>query len=447
MNRFWPHSHHSKRLLILSALLIFGLVETGRSIVGLRHSNRVQSLKEEGVEGLDGILLYAGDSTPFLVGVMLFGIIAAIGFYRRPYSLLLGMAVLFASLFLNEIHEAMFGSPMRGMYIQGAVLFGMLLARGAYRFSMGGDAQEGKQAQLCQWAGLAMLAGYYCSGGLSKILASGLEWMGPETLRSIVVVHSAGGADPALAGWAIDNPWVCQSMAIGTVVLETGAFLMLFGDGLRRWWAFGLLAMHISIGLVTGTIWYISPMVLLLGALLPFDTHADPARFRFSSFARPVVALTGLLCLIAWVSPYSPQERFEDRVAGERGTDEKAGRSLLEAGNLQVGMSVSGESVISEITLIPEEIRIQVEPVAGEKLVFTIMRESRVDRMPPFELPASLTGCGFYYKKTAVPFAQVRATGKALLQIMHRGCAASTSDAHCVLHLWENEVGMEGSRD
>ena len=92
----------------------------------------------------------------------------------------------------------------------------------------------------------------YLIAGIAKLRYGGAEWVLGDTLRNHVAYSATRldliGGDPApLAAAGVDHDWVFRPMGFGTVLIELGAPVALFGTRLRWAWATLAWAMHLGI--------------------------------------------------------------------------------------------------------------------------------------------------------------------------------------------------------
>ena len=88
---------------------------------------------------------------------------------------------------------------------------------------------------------------------------------------------------------------------------------MLFWPRLRTVWALMLLAMHINIGLLTTSIWYVPSMLFLLVYALPMRSGDWPSITAEARRRATVWGAAGLLLLVgcAWLTPLGAYARGE----------------------------------------------------------------------------------------------------------------------------------------
>ncbi len=205
------------------------------------------------------------------------------GFGTRRWALLGGGIALAAMVVAAEGARQLYGYNSRFTYVGGAVLLGWLFGTGlhAIRVRMSADVHAGPA-----WAGdvlaercaLGVLCALYVNSGCSKWVVSGFLWVAPENLAALITAHALPGVEPGVMGtleWVVVTPTMTSLLAGITLLLETGAFVMLLGGRLRAFWAFGLIAMHVGIGLLTGTIWYVANLFFLL--VFAFEEAAPPS--------------------------------------------------------------------------------------------------------------------------------------------------------------------------
>ena len=224
------------------------------------------------------------------LGCLLSGGLGLYALGSRRWPLLGGGLALVTMVVAAEGAREFFGYNSRFTYVGGAVLLGWLFGMGLHALRAR-TSSEGHRDPA--WAGdvlaercaLGVLCALYVNSGCSKWIASGFLWIAPENLAALITAHALPGVEPGFLGmleWVVVTPAMTSLLAGITLLLETGAFMMLFGGRIRAFWAFGLFAMHVGIGLLTGTIWYVVNLFFLLvfafeGAPPKFITGETPA--------------------------------------------------------------------------------------------------------------------------------------------------------------------------
>jgi hypothetical protein len=206
-----------------------------------------------------GFLLAFGEQPPLAFGVALAGGAALALFALGRSPRVSGVVALAALGTLVEAHAALLGGPMRVFFHTGAALFGWCL--GALCTS------DGETRDAFGRAGATgAVAATYLGAAASKWL-SGLDtWLAPGPLQAVVLSqHRVGGGSvlDAYARFVGGAPKVALALAAVTLVIQAGAFLMLFGPRLRAAWAALLLGFHVNVWLLTGIV-FPQAMVLLL---------------------------------------------------------------------------------------------------------------------------------------------------------------------------------------
>lgn len=209
---------------------------------------------------------------PFIGGLTL--VLSALGlvlFWRGNWSGVGGTLALVSLGIASQAEWFFHGNSSRFTFAGGAVLLGWVLGISLYRKCMGNDSKlqhsiAGEEA-FGERGALGVLAAIYVNSGLSKGFTSLWTWMDSENLAAVVTAHTAlspFGDGASWVAWVVATPAATAALAWVTFVLEVGAFCLLLGPRIRFLWAFGLLGMHIGIGLLSGSIWYVVNMLLLV---------------------------------------------------------------------------------------------------------------------------------------------------------------------------------------
>ena len=390
--------HNRTRLYILGAALVFAVFELVRGLVHANSSNHSSDAMEAYQETSAPLLLAIASNDAAVFGLGLLGCLAILSFVFRQKPIISAGLTLIVLILLSEAHRIFWGGPSRAMYVQGAVLFAWLMTYLGFAAAKHADRPDRLVEDYAHWAGLGMLAGYYCSAGLSKLITSGASWMDPGNLQSIVVVHSAYSPDMHYAQWFISHPWIGQAFALATVILEVFAFAMLLGVRWRQFWAVGLLLMHVNIGLLTGTIWYLSPMALLVGYTLPMNTLNPNAKMMV-----PVSGVIKSCCVIGlitaglvWMTPMGDEPSADIFLEQPIHHSVQLQKSVGAIGNLDVEMDLGDGGTIQRLLVGETELTIEVQNAAGSEVVFSLLSKPKEPFRAPFEMPTSLSATGFY---------------------------------------------------
>lgn len=173
-------------------------------------------------------------------------------------------------------HRELFGTPSRNSFFPGMMLFGWVLGLVWARIVAGKDADqpEGQvfRERLAEAGAMACIAAGYTSSALSKLFASGFDWVNPHQVRWLILAQEPLGQWPWLLAYrnlVLDNPSVAWFSAFMTIVVEGGGFFLAFGPRLRLLWTAMIWALHINIILLC-VMPYLEPMALLLVFAVPW---------------------------------------------------------------------------------------------------------------------------------------------------------------------------------
>lgn len=122
------------------------------------------------------------------------------------------------------------------------------------------------------------------SAGYSKLYNSGLEWLDPENLGTMMIVHQYFYGGRAWTSWGptlAQLPWLTGTLAFGTIVLETGMPLAMLHARLRALWVPGALLMLLAFPALLG------PFFGLLIAAFVFWVPWDALLLRLRGSAQP----------------------------------------------------------------------------------------------------------------------------------------------------------------
>ncbi len=196
--------------------------------------------------------------TAVLAAASLLGVL---GIAVRPAA-----ALCFATLYL-------FNAADGGVWDSGWLLFSILLLMSCSRSQ---DSlclrhlwvrSESRPSWEYRWPLRAMqlaLVLIYFENGIGKLTTTGWRWTAPETLQGWYFDHLWLDTHYfELGRFLVDYPELARVSAIGTLILETGAILMVFVDSSKWVLVPSLGMMHLLIGL-TLNIWFTEYFFLLL---------------------------------------------------------------------------------------------------------------------------------------------------------------------------------------
>ncbi len=232
-----------------------------------------------------------------LICVGLFGVARD----RRPISA--GLWVLGWAALLSEWQTQIFGSPSRNAFFPGAVLFGWTLGQ-IWATSVHASASRAFRERLGEAGALGCLAAAYVGSALSKLIATGSSWADGAQVRALVLQQQP------LADWAwlaslrdalIERPDLAIAASVATLVIEGGAFLLLFGPRLRLVWAGLLLGLHVAITLIN-TMPYVGASLLIVLFCMPWRRAGTPASDEPQASRLPAHVVVLLACIVvaAW---------------------------------------------------------------------------------------------------------------------------------------------------
>ena len=108
---------------------------------------------------------------------------------------------------------------------------------------------------------LVLAVGFYFAAGVSKLATTGLGWADGHLIQYFA--ETRRNVYPLAAPLA-DNLWLCQLLAIGSLVLEAGAPIALVSRRLRFAFVCGWIMMHLGIRYVMGPGYWPNIVVLCL---------------------------------------------------------------------------------------------------------------------------------------------------------------------------------------
>ena len=193
------------------------------------------------------------------------GIVAALGFGRRPGRLWEGLLALGTLMVLSTVHGHLFGTPWRHLFYSGLCLAGWLLGLAVSRHR-GAPSDE----SYAYTGSLALLGAAYLSAGISKLVFGGLDWVSAVPIQAAVIGQDGLVGDTILSryrAWVVTTPLVASFFSVATLGFELAGPLMLVGRRTRLVVALGLLAMHANIYLLTPILYWESMVLVLMFGL------------------------------------------------------------------------------------------------------------------------------------------------------------------------------------
>lgn len=135
---------------------------------------------------------------------------------------------------------------------------------------------------------LVVVTGTYFLTGFQKLVSSGPAWVLSDNLRNVMYGARLNGHAPTdeVSLFIADRPAVAHLVALGTLVVELGAVVVLVRSRLRPWYVVAVAVLHAGIYLTHGLDY---SMWLGTAAIVLIDWHAALVRFRglASSRRRP----------------------------------------------------------------------------------------------------------------------------------------------------------------
>jgi hypothetical protein len=104
----------------------------------------------------------------------------------------------------------------------------------------------------------------YTLAGIAKLRYGGWDWLTGTALRNQVAYDNLrkallGAPYSHLGGWAVGHGWLFAPMAIGSLAVELGAVVALFGGRLRTGWVTAAWVFHVG---VVALMWIVFPYQL-----------------------------------------------------------------------------------------------------------------------------------------------------------------------------------------
>ncbi|MGH1340225.1 MAG: hypothetical protein ACRBN8_01640 [Nannocystales bacterium] len=226
-----------------------------------------------------------------------------IGVVRDRRPIVGGLWALAWAAVLSEWQTQIFGSPSRNAFFPGAMLFGWTLGQ-IWAASSRTSASQACRERLSEAGALGCLAAAYVGSALSKLMATGSSWADGAQVRALVLQQQP------LADWGwlasvrhalIEEPELAVVVSVATLVIEGGAFLLLFGRRLRVLWGVLLLGLHTAIALIN-TMPYVGASLLVLLFCMPWRHVPAPADDEPTGTLLPPHVVVLLLCIVvaAW---------------------------------------------------------------------------------------------------------------------------------------------------
>jgi hypothetical protein len=249
-------------------LLCVTAAECGRQ-VGASHWQAL--FRSEPLAGPYGAIATSLPAAVVLAG----GTLSALWRFLGPRaSLIAGYVALAGMKIGGEMFERVFTVHHQDFYQGGAMLLGMVIGE-TYARLVGivpdRSREETLEARRFGMTGaLAMLAATYMAAGSSKLLAGGIGWAASSTVRLMILSHSEveWNLSEVIPAWTANNPYVCMTLEVGTLLVQLGAFMLIVGPRARTLWAFLIAAFHLGI--------YLTSHILFLSALVFSSVVAGP---------------------------------------------------------------------------------------------------------------------------------------------------------------------------
>ena len=327
---------------------------------------------------------------PLIVAIACFAAPAALLIdFARHERLLSGLLALLVLIALAETERITGPSgAQHGTYASGAVLLGYLAgATFDKRFAVS--------------SARAVLAGIYVSSAISKLRESGLAWLSPLPIQTTLAVLSPiEGWRGRLAHWVIEHPAVCAAIATATFVIELGAFFLMARGRLRQIWAALLIAMHLTITLLTPVL-YERNMILLsvLCIAMPPERERDDRLVKGRRVAR--FGMLAAACVAIAIAATAALHRQPRRDASTPCHEQQIG-------SIAQDTSIGSWNVPAiERTECCAFIHLKR---GSEEVVFVVEAAGVVRRRSPFDRD----GLSISYRSTTVPYDAFRAAGETI---------------------------------
>lgn len=225
-----------------------------------------------------------------------------------------GLAVA-CTAFVAQWGTELFGSPSRNLYIPLATLFGWLCGVAYLRdlASRGGASPPTLDMEEVygEAGAMGVFAALYVGSATSKLLASGADWVHPDTLRYLILSQQGiahGGWVDTYRGAVVEHPRLASALAAVALIIEGGAFMLLVSRRWRMVWCALIFALHLNI-LVLCTMPYVEAMGVVVVFGVPWRSrpvHAPEASVPQALPWYPswrVTLIVALVLLAAWTLP------------------------------------------------------------------------------------------------------------------------------------------------
>ena len=177
---------------------------------------------------------------------------------------------------LSYWQRDLFGSPSRNSFFPGIMLLGWVLGLVWARIIAGKEASlpEGRvfREKYAEAGAMACIAAGYTSSALSKLFASGFDWISHQQVRWLVLAQEPLATWPwltAYRNYVLDNPSVGWFSALMTIIVEGGGFVLILDKRFRLLWTAMIWALHLNIILLC-VMPYLEPMALLAVFAIPW---------------------------------------------------------------------------------------------------------------------------------------------------------------------------------
>jgi hypothetical protein len=354
---------------------------------------------------------------PVRWGIAAIGIAAVLAFARRAGRIRPGLVALIALGILSHAHAALFGSPWRHLYVSGLCLLGWLV----------GLAYDRKNEIYARTGAIALLGASYFSAGASKLVYGGLGWISGLTLRHTMLGQDGLVGDGILAGLrhaVVAHPWAGALLACATIAFELGGALFLVGPRTRALVASGLIAMHLSIFLLTG-IAYVESVLLLAVFGFPLAAPEHDAQPDKAVSWRATLAIGGPLLLACAIGMAFQGARSRDLMNAPLPRAQTA-PAMQSLGPFHVGDRIEGFDIES-LSVAPDSAVLSLRRGARE-LAFDLTCSGAHGRGPYDDGALHV-----YYRPTSLPRTELDAVGNTVRQRIH---AAAQGHPCPALHDW-----------
>lgn len=261
---------------------------------------------------------------PSLVAALALGFVVAWGLYLRSGRGIYG-ALAFALLFIIvRARLAILDTGHQDFMQSGAAMLGWLAGH-AYAHALGIQRAQGEQhrrecMRYAATAAVAAFAASYVCAGSSKILNSGGDWLGSETVRLMIASHTPVGTDAAVnlsRDWMLHTPWVTTALEFATLATQLGAVFLLAGPLLRAVAGLALFGFHVGTWM-SADIVFVAPMVLALWLAIPWSRGHPRIDVKLDSISAPRTMRTIAICIAVWMTliwgtPMGHMLRFEQQ--------------------------------------------------------------------------------------------------------------------------------------